>query len=520
MNTVLRMTRDWRGNVIALLSGSLITFSLAPFNFWPLAFLAPLLLALLLSSRSTKAAYLCAFFFWLGTFASGASWVYVSIHDFGFTGMPLALAMTALFVSFLALVSGLPFLIYAHFFRASPFNFVFSYPALWVLGEWLRSWAFTGFPWLFSGYAHLETPLASWAPVVGIWGLSFISVFCGQALWLLGQQYFFRTHTQKLFRGTPLCAAIILAICWLAPIALSNMYWTSSTGKHEKVAVLQPNISLPKKWNPYYHPQIMAELDEAASQHWDANIQLWPEAAIPSVLHEVEYFVEEINQRALTTHTSIFSGVLYDDRESLDVYNSIIGFGSGSGVYHKQKLVPFGEYVPLEQQLRGLINFFDLPNSVLRVGPIEEKGLLAKGSDGSQFKVSPFICYEIVYPDFVARHAASAELLLTISNDAWFGDSIGPLQHFEMARMRALENQKYLIRATNTGVSAIIDPGGKVLVKTEQFEPTTLSGDIERRTGSTPYARVGSIPMMTLCFILLGIGLLISYRTNVCSSDN
>jgi apolipoprotein N-acyltransferase len=176
----------------------------------------------------------------------------------------------------------------------------------------------------------------------------------------------------------------------------------------------------------------------------------------------------------------------------------VIALGHGQGVYHKQHLVPFGEYVPLESQLRGLIAFFDLPMSAFSSGPADQPPLRA-----GAYRVAPFICYEVVYPELVARSARNSDLLLTISNDSWFGKSIGPLQHLQMAQMRALENGRYMIRGTNNGVSAIIDQRGQIVERTDQFVEATLTGEVEMMLGNTPFGSFGVTPIIAGCGIAL-----------------
>ena len=506
MSIYIRKTQ----HALALAAGILPTLALAPFEFWPCALLGPALLALLLFNTAYTTALLRSWLFGLGLFGSGASWVYVSIHDFGFTGATLAMVMTFIFVAFLALVFAIPFTVFARFARPSPAMWVAVFPALWVLGEWSRSWLLTGFPWLYNGYAFGETMLSAWAPIAGVWSLSFVSVFSGTLLGYCAIRLYglVSRNDRAVYNNTPQHALLLLlaSVAWLVPAIFSDRMWTHDTGIDESIAIIQPNIPLPMKWDPFSHPEIMAVLDDASSAHWDKSIQFWPEAAIPGLLGDAQYFANDISERARASHTNIFAGALSDDWQSYSVYNSIIGLGVGSGVYHKQRLVPFGEYVPLESYLRGVISFFDLPSSVIRVGPNLPSGLSATSMNGELFNIAPYICYEIVYPDLVAENSANSELMVTISNDAWFGDSIGPLQHFEMARMRAMENQKYLVRATNTGISGIIDWRGKVVAATPQFERTTLSGTVRRINGTTPFTKTGSWPVVSLCFLLVLLG--------------
>lgn len=519
---ILTKAPSWARCVGALFFGVLIPFSLAPYNIWLLSLVAPCALAILLytlpNTSSKKIRFLVSFAFGLGMFASGTSWVYVSIHDFGSTGPVLASIMTAMFVSFLALVFALPFLLLSLTKNLKPLLFCFAFASVWVLGEWSRSWLLTGFPWLYLGYAHADTLLRTWAPIAGVFSISFIAILSGTLTVCLLQNTIAICKVRKdslkdkidakpLLSQTIICLVTLLFL-WLTPYSLKDYRWTQAKDEIQSVALIQPNIELYKKWNPMYFPEIFHDLYNLSGEHWDKDIQVWPEAAIPSVYSHVHPFTWDINNKARDTQTHIFSGVLYDNDEPYEVYNSIIGLGLGEGTYFKQKLVPFGEYVPLEKQLRGLIDFFNLPNSVIRAGPFHPQALSAKTKSGYEYSVAPFICYEVVYPDFVAKNTADSSLLLTISNDAWFGESNGPLQHFEMVRMRALENQKYMLRATNTGVSGIIDEQGQVLNISEQFVATSIHGFVELREGSTPFSRTGSLPIILICFFSFAIALL------------
>src|SRR5690606_27832395 len=232
---------------------------------------------------------------------------------------------------------------------------------------------------------------------------------------------------------------------------------------------------------------------------WQYDLVIWPEASIPEPYHRMLPFLDEINRRAAETDTGLISGIIYDDPHRRRYYNSVVGFGMALGIYHKRRLVPFGEYVPLEEQLRGLIQFFDLPTSIIDLGPEGQRGIQV-----GEISISPSVCYEVVYPDLVAESAREAQLLLTVSNDAWFADSIGPLQHMQMARMRALETGRYLVRSTNNGISAIVDPRGRITARSEQFVAQTLNGEIYPARGLTPFMRWGSLPLALMAMVLLG----------------
>jgi len=361
-----------------------------------------------------------------------------------------------------------------------------------VLAEWLRSWLLTGFPWLYLGYAHIDTPIAGWAPIVGVYGLSFICALTGTCLFLAWRS-----------RQAVACAtyAVIVITLWAGGAVLKPIEWVvKASEKPLKVVIYQPNVPQEHKWDRDWYQPILRQLREASEPYYGADILIWPEAAIPNFYQRARGFLDPIARRAAANETTLFTGVPYLVEEGAGYYNSVVALGQGDGVYHKQHLVPFGEYVPLESWLRGLIAFFDLPMSAFSAGPADQPPLRA-----GAYRVAPFVCYEVVYPELVARAARRADLLLTVSNDSWFGHSIGPLQHLQMAQMRALENGRYMIRGTNNGVSAIIDQRGQIVARSEQYVEATLTGEVEVMLGNTPFGSFGVIPVIAGCGIALGL---------------
>jgi apolipoprotein N-acyltransferase len=470
--------------------GALITLSLAPFHLWPAGILSCAGLLWLLQRCSPRQALWRGWLYGLGLFGSGVSWVYVSIHVHGNAPLPLAALLTALFCAGLALLPAMFALCYVCLVRPLPGARLVGFPALWVLFEWLRSWLLTGFPWLYLGNAHVGTWLSGWAPVVGVYGLSFICALSGSCL--------VRAWTDRRPTQLLIPAALMLAL-WGGGAILKSVQWVAPASEAPlRVSLYQPNIPQQQKWDRRYYGAILERYARQASRLQHSDIALWPESAIPNYYQRARTFLDPIAERAAGSDTTLILGIPWRPQGSPQYYNSIVALGAGDGVYHKQRLVPFGEYVPLERWLRGLIDFFDLPMSAFSPGPAAQAPLRA-----GAFRVAPFICYEIVYPDLVAAAASQAELLVTISNDSWFGRSIGPLQHLEIARMRALETGRYLLRGTNNGVSAIIDQRGRVLARTDQFEETTLEGEAQAMLGVTPFASFGSRPILGLCALAL-----------------
>lgn len=484
------LQRGWSGHLIALCAGALVTLSLAPFNLWPLGIVSCGLLAWLLNDLTPSAAAKRSWFYGLGLFGSGISWVYVSIHVYGYAPIALAAFLTLLFSAGLALLSASTGYVYALLLRDKPLGKSLGFSAIFVLGEWWRSWFLTGFPWLYIGYAHIETPLAGWASVTGIYSLSFIVALTGAVL--------SQAIQQKTWRKKSL---FVVAMLWLIGAGLNTINWVKPTSQPAiNVAMVQANIPQQIKWNrDQYLPTLDLYKTSSASLWSEADLVIWPEAAITAYYQRAEGFLNEIGQQAKAHNTTLITGLPYQhttDDNSLHYHNSIMAFGAGSGTYHKQRLVPFGEHIPLENWLRGMIKFFNLPMSAFTAGPSNQAGLTA-----GKLSLAPFICYEIVYPDLMTQWLPEADMLITISNDAWFGNSIGPLQHLQMAQMRALEAGRYLLRSTGSGISAIIDHRGRITVQGNQFQREIIRGQAVAYTGATPFAMVGSWPILVICFL-------------------
>jgi apolipoprotein N-acyltransferase len=278
---------------------------------------------------------------------------------------------------------------------------------------------------------------------------------------------------------------------------LAAIKWTQDSSAPLTTAIYQPNIPLEKKWNRRYLHAIQQQYLDRSLPHFETvDLVLWPESALPSYRDRIDDYLNQVSTAAHQTDTTLITGI--PTRDERGSYNSIVALGQGVGEYRKQKLVPFGEYVPFEESLRGLIQFFDLPMSNFISGP-NVPPILSAGA----VRVASFICYEVVYPDFVYRGARTAEVLITVSNDSWFGRSMGPLQHLQMARFRALETGRPLLRGTNNGVSAIINHKGALVVSSPQFEELVITGEVQPKTGLTPVMWLGSTPTLAFCGLLI-----------------
>jgi apolipoprotein N-acyltransferase len=491
------MTRNFCGRVCAqlniksslflsFLAGALLPLSLAPTNFWPLAIASPAALSLLLQQKPKYLFGLC-FAFGAGLFGVGASWVFVSIHQFGGANTFLAGVLTLAFSLGLALVFALPFLLLRWVSEHDHLNFLLSFACLWVLGEWIRSWLLTGFPWLFIGYSQLPTPLSGLAPIGGIYLVSLgvlLSSICITAFLLSNHLL------------TKIIFTVLVATFWITGEISQQHRWTVPTSAPIKVALIQANIAQEKKWRPEHLQPTLNLYKNMSHTAKGSDWIIWPEAAVPMLYGQALPFLTTMDAFAKQTNTALLTGILYDDQYNNQYHNSAVALGQGTGLYHKTRLVPFGEYVPLEDWLRGLIEFFNLPTSIISKGEEQQPALIM-----GNHKAGLAICYEIVYPDLVAKRAKSTDIIITLSNDAWFGQSWGPLQHLEMAQMRAKETGRYVIRGTNNGVSAIIKPDGSLSASSQQFVQEILYGEVQTTKGLTWFVKTGSYPVIIFCIL-------------------
>lgn len=484
------------GHLLALLAGASLTLAFAPYNIWLISLLAPLAFWLLLKNLTNKQAIIRGWLFGLGVFGAGASWVYVSIHEHSGTPVFLAITLTWAFVASLACLFALQAWLWQRWLSNT--KALITWPALWVLMEALRSWLFTGFPWLLLGTTHLSTPYSGWAPVLGVYGLTGISVLSGLLIF-----YTLRPNPLHWQRGLAACLLISLP---LAGIYFKNKQWTQAYGEPLTLGLVQGNIAQEDKWNSSKQNEIIYNYLNLSHQLGEVDLLLWPETALPILPQDAKPLLNMALNKA-GENAGLITGLISIADNKTNYHNSLYTAGQASGNYHKIKLVPFGEYLPFEAQLRGLIDFFNLPMSSFISGEEHPASLTTNNT-----QVAPLICYEVAYPDFSAKQALNTHWLLTVSNDAWFGTSIGPLQHFEMASFRALETARPMARVTNNGITAIIDYQGQVIKQLPQFATATLKGELQPREGSTPFMLTGSLPLWIFCLLLLEWQRFLQYR--------
>jgi apolipoprotein N-acyltransferase len=435
-----------------------------------------------------RRAFFRGWLFGAGAFGAGVFWIHESFQ-FSDIGLDVAIPLTVIFVAFLSLYPALQGYLSQRLRVASEgARLLLIYPALWMLAEWLRGWLFTGFTWLQLGYSQIDSPLAGFLPLTGVYGVGWLVTFLA-ALILYAVDGGRRIRVGAI--GT--IAAVLLAGGGLRAVS-----WTDDAGTAVKVALVQGNIPQDLKWLPSMRKPTLDRYLELTRRHWDADLLVWPESAVPGLYHQMRPFIDAVDVEAREHETQVLMGIPAVDPAAGRFTNSVILVGTASGVYHKRHLVPFGEYLPLNSLLRPITEAFGIPVSSFSPGPREQDLLRAAGQP-----MALTICYEIAFGSEIIRDLPEARFLVTVSNDAWFGTSIGPHQHFEIARARAVETGRFLLRATNTGITAIVAPDGQVAARLPQFEAGVLEGEITPRSGATPYVSLGDYPFVAAMFLLL-----------------
>lgn len=482
-----RRTTQW---AIAATLGAVTVAAYAPFYLFPLPLLSFAGLFLLWQGApSRRDAALLGFAFGLGWFGAGVSWIYISLNVFGAMPAPLAAAATLLLCAYLALHPALIGWLSKRFAFAPALKWIVFVPAAFTLIEWLREWLFTGFPWLNPGYSQAPaSPLAGYAAVFGLHGVTLLLFATAGALcwaWLV--------KPWKQARALWPWPAALLVI-WITGAGLKTVAWTEPTGTRVSVSLLQGNIDQDQKWR---EDQLRATLETYLGmvRSSDARLIILPETALPLFLRDVpEHYLEALAEHARRNNGDVLIGVP-ERLPNGSYYNSVISVGSAERqTYRKSHLVPFGEFIPLRPILGELVSRLAIPLQDFSRGTPEQQPLAVAGE-----QVAINICYEDVFGDEIIRQLPQATLLVNVSNVAWFGRSIAPQQHLQIAQMRALETGRYMLRATNTGMTAVVSPQGIVEAVAPEFQSAVLTRTVAGMRGSTPYVRWGNYAALLLC---------------------
>jgi len=502
--------------ITAFVLGAVTVAGYAPFYLFPLPVLTLAgLFHLWSQARSARAAAASGFAFGLGLFLFGVSWVYVSLHDFGAMPAPLAATATLLFCAILALLPAAAGYACARFDVSHAVRYGVLAPALWTLAEWTRGWLFTGFPWLATGYSQIPaSPLAGYAPVLGIYGVTLATATSAGLIVVLGLRATagIEATTGKTAGSAPLIphhssliprtilhpSSFILIALWAGGWGLKQIEWTEPTGAPVTVSLLQGNVPQDLKWRedrvlPTLHAY--RRLTESAT----GRLIILPETALPLFLQQVpEDYLGALAAHARAQGGDVLIGI--PERTPTGAYyNSVVTLGSSPPqTYRKSHLVPFGEFVPLRPVLGWIVGVLAIPLQDFSRGAEEQRPLAVAGE-----RVAVNICYEDAFGEEIIRQLPEATLLVNVSNVAWFGRSLAPQQHLQIARARALETGRTMLRATNTGVTAVIDTRGELVAAAPEYTTATVTHRVQGYRGATPYVRWGNYAALALCLALI-----------------
>jgi len=471
----------------ALASGSLLACAFAPLGWWPLAILCPAALMGLWQGATPRMAAKLGFWFSAGTFAAGTYWLYTSIHTFGeapiWIAFALMLALVAIMGAYQALLG---WCVARWLSRSGALGTLVGMPAAWLLIEWWRGWFLTGFAWLSLGYSQTDTWLAGFAPVTGVYGVSALLLVNAGALVTL----------VRGARGARIAAALILVLPWPIGYELAGVEWTHASGHPVGVAVIQGAVPQDQKWQADNHDTTLKLYRDLTARALGTPLIVWPESAPPDLANNLsDYLSAEFATTQAHGSALVLGVVRAEDSADGEVYfNSVLALGDKDLLwYDKSHLVPFAEFFPVPGFVRSWLRLRNLPYEDFTRGAPLQPPLPAAG-----LKLAVTICYEDAYGSSQLPLLRQADALVNVTNDAWFGHSSARHQHFQIARMRAIEARRFMVRAANDGISGVIGPHGEVIARAPEFTPYVLRASITARSGLPPYAYMGNWPVLLL----------------------
>jgi apolipoprotein N-acyltransferase len=484
------VNRRYVGSVLAFLAGASLSLSFAPFEWWPVAILAPAVLIGLWNDAAPRRAAVLGFWFNFGTFSVGTYWLYISLQIIGHAPVPLALALMFCLAAIMGCYHALLGWLLARYApRRGVVRWMVATPAAWLLVEWFRSWFLTGFGWLALGYAHTDNWLGTaFAPLIGQYGLGLLTLVMAGGI-------------VTLVRGTTrerIGAASVIALAWIAAFALRGMEWTRPYSRPITVAVVQGAIPQDEKWIDGNLDSILEQYKTRTREAHGADLIVWPESAIPDLVNNhIEYY-REVYQEASAHGSSLVMGALRAEENPQtheeEYYNSVLAMDRGSpGIswHNKHHLVPFSEFFPVPQFIRNWLKLQGLPYSSFNRGAAQQEPLEAAGQ-----RIAAGVCYEDAYGSTLVPLMGSATVLLNVTNDSWFARSTARYQHLQISRLRAMETGRPMVRAANDGVSAAIGPHGEFIATAPEYEANVMRATVQPRIGLTPYARTGNWPVL------------------------
>ncbi len=493
---LLQLFKPNKQVIIALSFGALSVVAFEPFGFAPAVVISLAGLFWLWTRLDTLfAGFKTGFWFGLGMFGVGISWIMSSLYIYSNVPFLLALLSTFIFVALFAVFVGLAGLIASYFYnkKQSSLIIVLIFPAIWVLIEWLRSTIFGGFPFLLIGSTQVHTWLAGYAPVLGVLGVSWAVALTSATLLLL--------LIKKSWLVTSSTVSAVVMV-WAIGLSLTQIEWVKPIGTPVDIALIQGNISQDQKWLPEVFLPTLKTYVSLTKKNLGADLIVWPETAVPSYFDIVQKgALRSFLTEARYFEADILIGIITRDKDKNHYYNAIVNAGNPEQEYHKSRLVPFSEYFPFPTFFNKVSDLFGLPFSSFTPGKGDAQSRIMNvaGHD-----VGLSICFEMAFGEEIALSLPAAKFLVTVSNDAWFAHTLQPAQQLQDVQMRALELGREIARSTNTGYTAIVNIKGQIKQQIPAYETGVLRGEIQPYEGLTFFAKWRHLPILTMLFLVFG----------------
>lgn len=483
--------------ILIFLAGILGPLGFAPFHMPGLTILSLAFLFSAILNYSGKQGFILGFLFGLGYFGFGVSWVIVSIHDYGQLNYFLAGISTLAFIAYLSLFPALAvwlFKLIDH--NKSNLFSILLFSALWCFSEFIRASLFSGFPWLIVGTALIDTPLKYLAPLAGLNGLSFFCVFLATLLTI-------GVREQSIRRFYYITAFVLILI---TPSAAKYIQWTEVKNDPVSIGVVQANLSMRDKWDESLFWKLLKYYEKTTEQLLGKQLIILPESAIPLPASYLEDYLDKLSEKALNAKSSLILGILQPtDPSETNYYNSIISLGMATGEHIKNRLVPFGEYIP--KPFVSINRWMGLPEPNILPGKPNQKLI-----NIANHPIASLICYEIAYPDIVRRQMPLAQWIVSISDNGWFGRSLASYQQLQMAQMLSLLTGRYQVVVNNDGLSSVINNYGEILDSLPPFSSGILQSEVFPAEGATPWVVWNECPALILCTLILFFALFLKVR--------
>ncbi len=490
------------GKYSALLSmflfGLLLPLSFAPFHFPGLAIVSLAFFYTQLTHNNKKNTFLAGLFFGLGYFGFGISWVFISIHDYGHLNSFFSFIITLIFISYLSLFPAFTAAIFKKLSLAErPFYRCFLFSGLWVLSEYLRATLFTGFPWLLVGTGQFDSPFQYLFPLLGTYGVGFITCFASALV---------ATSVQLPFPKRFMVLSFFI-ILLLSPLCLKSLRWVEKATSPLTVGVIQANLSMRDKWDERLFWEILERYKNGVQDLLGTQLIVLPESAIPLPPSYIEDFLADLQFKAEEKGSAIILGIPtpVNNKETTYFNNALMTLGQAKGNYLKQHLVPFGEYIP--SFFQRLSHLLALPDASLQAGQNAQALVTIHG-----YEIATLICYELAYGNLLRLQLPHAQWIVSISDDGWFGHSLAMYQQQQMAQILSAQTGRYQILANNDGLSSIINAQGKIVAKLPPFNAGLLKSSLYPMTGITPWVYLGDLPTLAFCLLIVLMAIYLSFK--------